>query len=648
MLSLMLGWAYSQTESNSIYIKNLQSPITDENGRVTTMVTLENGRQNLNTELATVEGLRIETYRYLPQKMTNLIIEAPACEYLNQKAWSDGPIQLTSGDGRFTITGKGFLWDHEQSLLVVSNEVQTTILPARTNRTETAETESDSRRIEVTSKRMNYDMASQIATYEREVVVQDSGGLHLTSGRLAVHTSPDADEPDHLTAEENVVVDLTREGEAIRVTGEKAEYEAGEDLEKTAVVTGDPTWRSDRASGSGDRLVFDLTKNRFWAETNAVITLQKTDADQPPFTVRSHRYVYAEDAVDFTGGVSATQTNRLELVSRQMTARLQSREEIEAIEASGEVGITIRDADRLTQATAERMVYTHPNQPDESLRLTGNPEWRSNTHSGSADTMIHFPATQRYLAEGHAKARLNPREAFPASDEEGSAPPGVVTLGDEPLDVESRAYELTPEEGRFSGGVKVFQKDWRMTCESIDIDIEKETGRIRKIAAQENVFVEHDGNPEKVGQGGSSGSEEKGFFGDETSGAPWNLRCEILTLLTGQEGQRIDTILAERNVVMDQAGSTASGGKLRYLPEGNLFELSQNPVILFSDGRTVRGNEDTLVFLDQAAGEFRAEGRYQIRIPQEALRKASPREKPLSRNDTGLFERSIDVQSGNF
>lgn len=60
---------------------------------------------------------------------------APQCVYapLDRVASSAGHVELMSGDGRFRVEGDGFLWQQDDSSLVISNHVRTVIKTRLTN-----------------------------------------------------------------------------------------------------------------------------------------------------------------------------------------------------------------------------------------------------------------------------------------------------------------------------------------------------------------------------------------------------------------------------------------------------------------------------------------------------------------------------------
>src|SRR5580765_992362 len=77
--------------------------------------------------------------RFSTNGAVEIIIEAPECFY-DDKAKavnSAGPVQFRTADGRFFLSGVGFLWRQTNSTLYISNQVRTVVLetnsPAQTN-----------------------------------------------------------------------------------------------------------------------------------------------------------------------------------------------------------------------------------------------------------------------------------------------------------------------------------------------------------------------------------------------------------------------------------------------------------------------------------------------------------------------------------
>lgn len=77
-----------------------------------------------------VKQLKLETFRETGER--EIVVEAPQCLYDSKKrlASSPGRLEVRTGDERFVIEGDGFLWQQNESHLMISNHVHTIIRQA--------------------------------------------------------------------------------------------------------------------------------------------------------------------------------------------------------------------------------------------------------------------------------------------------------------------------------------------------------------------------------------------------------------------------------------------------------------------------------------------------------------------------------------
>lgn len=77
--------------------------------------------------LLEVKNLRVETFG--KDGKSEALVKAPQCTYapLDFVASSPGRLEFQSGDGKFRVTGEGFLWRQNESSLTISNHVHTVI-----------------------------------------------------------------------------------------------------------------------------------------------------------------------------------------------------------------------------------------------------------------------------------------------------------------------------------------------------------------------------------------------------------------------------------------------------------------------------------------------------------------------------------------
>jgi hypothetical protein len=74
-----------------------------------------------------IRQLKLQTFAL--DGKPEMVVTAPECIYdtLGGTARSAGPLQLQTGDGKFRVSGEGFLWRQANSSLTISNQVRTVI-----------------------------------------------------------------------------------------------------------------------------------------------------------------------------------------------------------------------------------------------------------------------------------------------------------------------------------------------------------------------------------------------------------------------------------------------------------------------------------------------------------------------------------------
>lgn len=74
-----------------------------------------------------IKQLKLQTFD--PDGKVQIIVTAPECIYDTQggTASSGGPLQLENGDGKYLVTGEGFLWRQTNNFLTISNQVRTRV-----------------------------------------------------------------------------------------------------------------------------------------------------------------------------------------------------------------------------------------------------------------------------------------------------------------------------------------------------------------------------------------------------------------------------------------------------------------------------------------------------------------------------------------
>ena len=108
--------------------KRIKFPEYDRaTGKIKSLLTGEKATPQKNGYIL-VEEARLETYVYDGAiRNIDLIIEAPRClfNFRTRVASSAGNMKVSRADGQAAIEGRGFVWDQQSTVLVISNDVRT-------------------------------------------------------------------------------------------------------------------------------------------------------------------------------------------------------------------------------------------------------------------------------------------------------------------------------------------------------------------------------------------------------------------------------------------------------------------------------------------------------------------------------------------
>jgi hypothetical protein len=120
--------AIAQVRSGQGVQKWIKFPEYDRaTGKIRSLLTGERATPQKNGYIL-VEKARLETYVYDgTTKNIDLIIEAPKClfNFRTRVASSAGNMKVSRADGQAAIEGRGFVWDQQSTVLVISNDVRT-------------------------------------------------------------------------------------------------------------------------------------------------------------------------------------------------------------------------------------------------------------------------------------------------------------------------------------------------------------------------------------------------------------------------------------------------------------------------------------------------------------------------------------------
>jgi len=408
---------------------------------------IEGARWRHQDSQTVVNDAKVQTFR--TNGAVELIIEAPEAFYddTHKAVNSAGPVQFRTADGRFFLSGVGFLWLQTNSILYISNRVQTIVFPELTEiGSLVASTNSPAQTnkgVTVFSDRFQYIKDSGIGIYTGNVrAVGTNVDFKGKSDVMEVLVPVGEHQLQTITMTDKVTLDY----ENVEATGQKAVYTAATGLAK---ITGSPTWHDEnQRQGRGDELVIDRTNKTFRANGQAWVKMPAQSMGTNGFLssttnsaagtnqfveVFSDYYEFRTNStansvlfgdhvcmVDSTNGI----TNGT-LTAATMLVTLLSTNELQSMVAQKNVVIENDE----NQFTGEKAVYTATNG---ILELTGNPAWRAGQRKGNGDLILADLKRQEMEVRTNAwmrvpSSQLGPSTAMTQTSSATQRKPPVIT-----------------------------------------------------------------------------------------------------------------------------------------------------------------------------------------------------------------------------
>lgn len=453
--------------------------------------------------LIVVRQITLEQFQ--PTGKREMLIESPECVFNSglREASSTNTIRMQLQDGRFTLAGEGFHWQATNSLLVISNRVQTTLrggwlasgdepAPGASHAVGDAQ---------VDAEQFTYDHRSMLAAYRRNVRVV-STNLNLASELLTFKLPEQGvGTVESLVAEENVAIGF---GE-LRATGGKAVYTPGDGLMR---LTGDPAWQADTREGRGDELLLDTASLRMQVNGGASLKLpvsgsgfipQRADAVETTaetnrfVTLTAERYELQTNRASFTGGVRA-----VERAGEQVRASLTCGSLRSTFGASNQVQDFIAEQDVVLEQDERRLTGQRMNYDGDKgvAQLTGQPTWRDGERSGAGEVLLANLAGDQFIVRGGASLTmpganddqlLGALAIRPDSTRDGSAKTNAAPAT--PVKITCEEYELSPERAVFRGAVRVDDAKMQLTCDLLTVRLAPGGTNVLDIVADRNVVM---------------------------------------------------------------------------------------------------------------------------------------------------------------
>ncbi len=457
-------------------------PILEE-GRLSTLLTGQEAEIREGAP-ARISQAALQFFQPDSPESPYLRIEAPECyfEPRGRTVYSPGPLSLRESGGRYTVEGKGFLWDPGPSTLYISNEVRTVW-----GRPGPGEEEAS---IGIRSGTFRFHRGSGSGIYSRDVRAERGEALRMECRELEFQLDREQSGDQLLTARGEVRIQLQPD---ILLRCGQASYRSDAQGRQSLSLSGDPSWESPEASGRGEAIeASGLEASPLFSVTGqARMEAAAPGSHGGRIRIRSESYQLAGSRAGFRGGVQA-EGEGIALRSRELDAFLDpGGQGLERIHARGDARAEIGGGDSLLRLSGREMVL-EPGEPDR-IRFEGRAvaETEGRTARGEAISIEMAEGGYRVRIEDGAEVLLPP-SALPQGLLPGLASPPGEAL-DRELRIVSREASLQPERARFDGDVSAFHLGGSLACGSLVLDLGEEGRSLDRLEALEGVRLEQGG-----------------------------------------------------------------------------------------------------------------------------------------------------------
>lgn len=604
-------------------VLGFSAPIAGEDGRTVALVSGAKMTPSLASGEMEITGFRLETFRYAPDRTTELVVESPLGRFGPQGAGSGERMTLKSADGRFAISGTGWSWGRTTSMLVISNAVETTL------RRETAETNRPP--ISVRARRFEYHLRTGDARFVEDCVAEDPGRARVSGGELRSRLSPSQTRPESILGTQGVTIELLRGKRPGRARGAQAEYTAAtEGREERIVVSGETTWRFGDSEGAADRLTLLPGLDAYTAQGHALLKLRprgKAGASSPEASSSREALEIACETIDakatnvvLVGPVVARQGDRFEVKAARLEAVLGPDPKTEETtvhfaKATGGVSARVGKDREAIALRGDAMAYTLGETS--WIEMTGSPGWEGQGHSGTAEWLRIRPDAQGFEGRNNVQVRWE----SPARGTNGVP----VLLSAETMDGDDRRVV-------FAGGVRASGDRWNLGAR--DLEMTLGTNRtVRGILATNDVRFLYRMLPLRPGTNSTSKTMLRHFGdGKVAETLDWDISAGVLRVGWGpresSRGDDLTSLEASGGVDVKHVGLKARGGRLTYASEDGLLRLSDHAEIHAVDGMDVVGQPETTLTVNPRTGVLGVEGPVRKWVLPAAMLRGTPAPRP--------------------
>jgi len=206
--------------------------------------------------------------------------------------------------------------------------------------------------------------------------------------------------------------------------------------------------------------------------------------DKGPITIESDQASFDKKAglMAYSGHV-VVRRGKIVINSEQLQGFLgEELKGINRLVAEGSVKVVKEDK----TLQAQKATYYHDKGEKERLELEGEPVIHMQNNSIRADKMFYYLTTEKYEAKGHVKAvfyRHQP-ESPPAKVKESQASSLPITITSQDASFSAQSNTI-----QFYRQVNVARDDVNLSAQKLDVFLEKELNKVKKIVAADQVTI---------------------------------------------------------------------------------------------------------------------------------------------------------------
>jgi len=481
-----------------------KAPVFDEKGELRTQFEGE-GFRPLKDGRFLITKFQLKTFRAQRQPEMTAVAEECFFRQADHSASSPGHLKVTQADGKLELEGVGFEWRQKSGQLVLSNRVEAVLRPP-------AGRDDAEMPIKVQADRLEYDSRLSIAIFMGSVNAEQSGRIRLSCERLTATLGVEGGGFERIEAEDDVRLALTEGAEHYEASGRQALFIADKSSEGNdrLDLRGGAQFKARGLEGGADQLLITSSRKRqaptaaatpiiFEAQGQARLRMPLPVGSNPGKTnwveIDSERYTFRDARADFQGRVNARSENQWTLrAGRLQVFQGTGTNRLERIVAEDSVEIDLIDLQSRGQLRGAKAEF------EESggwLTLAGGAEWQMREYRGKGGQVrlkVTSPSPDVVVAGG--STLVLPGQMVLASglipDLSGfQAKPVPPSIPLEAAEAEIQSSGMMMREGRvtFSGPVKVKTPAGTLDAQNLNVVLDEEGKRARRIAADGNVVI---------------------------------------------------------------------------------------------------------------------------------------------------------------